>query len=67
MLKNMAEAKEDNETIAGSMSATVLNGVDIFNGIEDVISAITTEDIEAYMKELLSQGNYRVVLINPED
>lgn len=66
MLKSIAESKELNSGWIGSMSATTLNGVDIFNGIEDVISSVTTDDIKNYMKDFLGQGNYRVVLLDPE-
>lgn len=66
MQKNYAENKELNSGWIGAMSATQLNGVDFFNGVEDTINAITTSDVQNFMKQLLDQGNYRVILLNPE-
>lgn len=67
MLKSMAEQKEQNSGWLGSIGATQLNGVDIFNGIEDVIKSVTTEDLQQFMQQLLSQGNYRIVVIDPAE
>lgn len=67
MVKNVTEAKEKNSEWIGSMSATALNGVDIFNGSEEIINSISTDDVKAFMKDLLDQGNYRVILLDPEN
>lgn len=66
MQKSYAETKEKNTGWIGAMSATQLNGVDFFNGVEDTISAITPADVQNFMKQLLNQGNYRVVILDPE-
>ncbi len=66
MQKSYAENKEQNSGWIGAMSATQLNGVDFFNGVEETIEAITPADIQNFMKQLLSQGNYRVVILDPE-
>ncbi len=65
MLKSAAEAKESNSTIAQTMAAVQLNGVDTYNGIESVIESITTKDVEKFMKELLNCNNYHVVVLDP--
>lgn len=64
--KNYAENKELNTGWIGAMSATQLNGVDFFNGVEDTISSITVADVQNFWKQLLDQGNYRVILLDPE-
>ena len=46
---------------------SLINGVDTFNGADEVISAITTADIEAFMRDLLGQGNYRVIILDPAE
>ncbi len=66
MLKTYAEQKELNAGWIGAMSATQINGVDFFNGVEDTINSITPADIQNYMKQLLDLGNYRVVILDPE-
>ncbi len=66
MLKNIAEGYEKNENWMGGLVGYVLSGVDSFNGMEKVVGAITTQDVQDFMKRLLDQGNYRVVILDPE-
>ena len=67
MIKSVAEAYEKNGSWLYGISGYECNGVDTFNGAENVISAITVDDVHAFMKNLLQQGNYRVVVLDPEE
>ncbi len=66
MLKNDAEDLKSNSAWAGSMSATGLNGVNIFLGKEEVLKSITTKDVEDFMRAVIAQDNYRVIVLDPE-
>ncbi|MDE6693785.1 MAG: insulinase family protein, partial [Muribaculaceae bacterium] len=66
MLKTYAEQKELNSGWIGAMTATQINGVDFFNGVEETVNSITTADIQNFMQQLLGLGNYRVVILDPE-
>jgi predicted Zn-dependent peptidase len=37
----------------------------MFDALNEV-SALTPADVQNFVKELLSQGNYRVVILDPE-
>lgn len=66
MVKSSTEEKELNKPWINAMVGTSLNGVDAFNNNIETINALTTADVMAFMKELLSQGNYQVVVLDPE-
>lgn len=65
MLKDALEGREKNDTWSGAITGSLINGVDTFNGIDEVIKAVTTDDVKAFMKNLLDQNNYRVVILDP--
>ena len=44
-----------------------LNGVDTFNGAEEVYKNMKPADVQKFMKELNKQGNYRVIYLEPEE
>lgn len=67
MIKNVSESREKNESWNNAIVGSLINGVDTFNGADEVISAITTADIEAFMRDLLGQGNYRVIILDPAE
>jgi len=67
MLKNHTESLEKNDSWNNAISGSLLNGVDTFNGAADVINAITTDDVKAFMRNLLDQGNYRVIVLDPAE
>ncbi len=67
MLKEAQEGREKNDDWSNAIVGSLINGVDTFNGIDEVIKAVTTDDIRAFMKSLLDQNNYRVVVIDPEN
>lgn len=65
MLKDALEGREKNDTWSGAITGSLINGVDTFNGIDEIIKAVTTDDVKAFMKNLLDQNNYRVVILDP--
>lgn len=67
MLKEAGEDFEDNSAWIGSMSATELNGVDIFNGKTDVINGVSTADLTNFFKQLLDQNNIHTVILDPKN
>ncbi|MDE6331016.1 MAG: insulinase family protein, partial [Muribaculaceae bacterium] len=67
MIKEARHDVEENSSWAGTISATQLNGVDVFNGAEDTINSVSTADMKNFMKEVLKQNNYRVVVLDPAE
>ena len=65
MVKNAQEEKDQNSPWIEAMAATQLNGVDVFNGDVEVLKSIKTADVKKFMKDLLKQNNYRVVILDP--
>lgn len=65
LLKNNEEQLKENGDWAGSMAATKINGVNIFLGKKDVINSITVDDVKKFMTDVLSQGNFRVAVLDP--
>ncbi len=66
MVKNAIEAYEKNGSWLSAISGYETNGVDSFNASEDVINAITVADVQDFVKQLLAQKNYRVIILDPE-
>ncbi|MDE6322554.1 MAG: insulinase family protein, partial [Paramuribaculum sp.] len=67
MLKSFKEKREQNEGWLSAIDGWLINGVDTFNGNDAVISSITVDDVKNFMKNLNKQGNYRVVILDPEN
>jgi zinc protease len=66
MVKSYTEDRERNSAWADDISTYKLYGVDkMFDALNEV-SAFTPADVQNFVKELLSQGNYRVVILDPE-
>ncbi len=66
MVKNAVSSLEENDAWAGAIAASTLNGVDVFTDRVNVVNSITTKDVQDFMKKLLDQNNYRVVVLDPE-
>lgn len=66
LTKTNTEAQKENDEWAGYMVAECINGVDTFTGRQEVINSITVEDIQNFMRDMLAQDNYRVVILDPE-
>ena len=43
-----------------------MNGVNTFLSTEKTIPEVTDAEVEAFMKKFLSQGNYSVLILDPE-
>ena len=65
MQKNAKENLENNAPWLGGIAGSLINGVDTFNGAEDIIKSITVDDIRNFMKQLNSQNNYHVIVLDP--
>jgi len=65
MVKDYTEGKEKNNSWLSGIAGWTRNGVDTFNDNIASISAITVDDVKAFMKNLSAQGNYRVVVLDP--
>ena len=66
MVKSQTEALEKNGSWVNAIASTQLNGVDAFTGAVEELKSITENDVKDFVKRLLSQGNYRVVILDPE-
>ncbi|MDE6157149.1 MAG: insulinase family protein, partial [Muribaculaceae bacterium] len=66
MQKEAAESLRDNSDWAGSMTATTLNGVQTFLKTEDALKTITPAEVHKFMKAVLDQDQYRVIVLDPE-
>lgn len=62
MLKEANESLELNSSWVDAITSTQLNGVDNFNNKIEAINSITVADIQNFMKNLLDQNNYRVIV-----
>ena len=67
MVKDATENLEKNNSWINGMSGAAINGVDTFNGKVDLLKTLTVADVQNYVKELNAQGNYRVILLKPEE
>lgn len=66
IIKSAREQLEKNESWASAMSAEAINGVATFKSTEEVAKTLTTDDVKKFMKNLLKQGNYREIILDPE-
>ncbi|MDE6643874.1 MAG: insulinase family protein [Muribaculaceae bacterium] len=67
LVKTNTANKERNGSWMGAMTGYALNGVDTFTNNVETAKSITVADVEDFMKRLAADGNYRVVILNPED
>ncbi|MEE0979880.1 MAG: insulinase family protein [Muribaculaceae bacterium] len=66
LVKTSKENLEKNNAWLGAITGYALTGVDTWNGDIELLQSITKDDIQNFMKELLNQGNYHVVTLDPE-
>lgn len=67
MVKDYTEGKEKNGSWLSALGNLQRSGIDSFNGNIESINSITEDDVKNFMKEFLSQGNYIVVIGEPEE
>ena len=65
-VKDAIESKEKNDAWLGTMAATALNGVDVFNGNVELLQSLTPADVQDFMKRMNAAGTYRVIILDPE-
>ena len=65
MVKSAKENLEKNEEWSSTLSAISLNGVNTFTNAVDTVSAITTDDVKAFVKALIAQGNKATIILDP--
>ncbi len=63
--KTAVEGMEKNEDWLAHMTATELNGINTFFNAQEVLQSITIDDIQQFMAEILGQGNYRTIILDP--
>lgn len=66
MTKSLTENKEKNNPWLSGIVTWVRSGEDTFNNDLEVLRALSVKDVENFVKDLLKQGNYRVVILDPE-
>jgi zinc protease len=67
MVKSAKESLEENGSWASAIASTSLNGVQTFTNQIDVVNSITVEKVQSLMATILSQGNYRVYVLDPAE
>ena len=66
MVKSANEGKEQNSSWLSAIGGWLENGVDTFNNNVAELQSITTDDIQQFLKDLMAQGNYAIVVLDPE-
>lgn len=66
MVKSYVERKEKNPSWAAYISQWVLTGKNLLSNAVDEVNGITPEMVENFVKEMNAQGNYRVVILDPQ-
>lgn len=66
MVKSANEGKEKNYPWLGAISGWTENGVDTFNDNVATLQSITVNDVQQFLSDLMAQGNYAVVVLDPE-
>ncbi|MDE5786325.1 MAG: insulinase family protein, partial [Duncaniella sp.] len=67
MAKSYAESLEKNGPWLSAISSFQLNGVDSFNERAAVLETITVDDVMNYMRQLNSQNQYQVIILDPAE
>lgn len=65
MIKNYTEGREKNNPWLGNIAVWSMSGTDTYNDYLEVLRTLTPKDVEKFVKQLLKQGNYRTVLLEP--
>jgi len=66
MAKKYAADREENSEWIAQMAGTAIDGIDCLNGNLESLDSITEADVAAFVKTMTDQGNYRVVILDPE-
>lgn len=68
VVKSLTEGQERNQNWRSAMSGWAVTGgkLDTFNGAVELVNSITPEQVQNFVKDMNAQGNYRVVVLDPE-
>lgn len=66
-VKTAIEDKESNSAWLEAIAGTLYNGVDTFNDSVNAWQSLTIDDVQNLLKEMLAQGTYRVVVLDPAE
>lgn len=66
MTKTYKENLEKNGPWLNGISEWISEGVDTFNGTQAVLDTVTVDDVKNFMKNLNAQGDYHVIILDPE-
>ena len=66
MTKTATENKEKNDAWQSAIAGWLVNGVDTFNGDIELYNSLTPQMVKEFMKNILDQNNYRVVIVEAE-
>ncbi|MCM1020988.1 MAG: insulinase family protein [Muribaculum sp.] len=66
MIKSDKEKKNKNDSWAYAIASKQSTGEDTFVAATKLIETITPADVKAFMKNLIDQNNYKVILLEPE-
>ncbi|MBO7299930.1 MAG: insulinase family protein [Tidjanibacter sp.] len=66
MLKERADALKQNGRWLNWMISSTMYGVDYTTGYEDIVAAISSEDIKALASKMLADGNILRVIMDPQ-
>ncbi|MBQ7420913.1 MAG: insulinase family protein [Prevotella sp.] len=67
MLKNADEEAKNNGHWMDVIDEYVWTGVDLHTGYKDIVNALTSEKIAAFLKQLVASGNHIEVVMTPEE
>ena len=67
MLKNRAEALESNSYWLNMLNEYYAKGFDGYTRYDEILRGLTPEKVQAFARELLSQGNYIEIVMAPEE
>ncbi len=66
MVKSYTEKAEQNGAWASYISQMALTGQNLFSNAIDEVNSITPADVQNFVKAMNAQGNYRVVILDPQ-
>lgn len=67
MIKNAKEDKEKNEAWLNAITLNeAMPGIDIINGSEALYQSLEPSDVSDFVIRLMSQNNYRIIVLDPK-
>ncbi len=66
LIKSYTERERKNDAWANYIDNWTLTGSNNFSNAIQEVNAITPESVKNFVKEMNAQGNYRVVILNPQ-